>query len=99
MPRLQTHMGSMMRVDHYEHERAEIRASTMNDQTKLERLAMIDIREERNLERQIKRYTKRLDELRRRMARSREDRQRELVRAKLRRTLYRSLDSEQTEGV
>lgn len=80
-----------MRADRYGRARAEVHASDMNDQTKLERLAMIDVREERNLERQIKRYTKRLDDLRRRMARSREDRQRELVRATLRAKLHRSL--------
>ncbi len=88
-----------MRADRYEREREQVRDSDMNDQTKIERLAMIDVREERAIERRIKRESKRLDALRQRMARSREERQREWVRAKLRRTLYRSLEEDQPEGV
>lgn len=81
-----------MRSDRYERDRADIRASTVSDQIKLERLAMIDVREERAIERRIKRATKQLEELRRRMARSREARHLELVRANLRTNLHRSLD-------
>lgn len=86
-----------MRADRYEREREKVRDSDMNDQTKLERLAMIDVREERAIERRIKRESRKLDALRRRMAQTREERQRQWVRAKLRRTLYRSLE-EQPEG-
>ena len=87
-----------MRIDRYEREREKVRDSAMNDQTKLERLAMIDVREERVIERRIKRESRRLDALRQRMALTRDERQRQWVRAKLRRTLYRSLEDDQPEG-
>ena len=87
-----------MRTDRYEREREKVRDSAMNDQTKLERLAMIDVREERVIERRIKRESRRLDALRQRMALTRDERQRQWVRAKLRRTLYRSLEDDQPEG-
>jgi len=88
-------------ADRYEKEREKVRASKMPAHSKAARLAHIDIREERNLERRIKRDGKRLNALRDRVAAEREARERDRARADLRRDLHRSLSryEELPEGV
>lgn len=80
-----------MKADRYEREREKVRASKMPAHAKAARLAHIDIREERLLERRIKRDGKKLSALRDRVAKEREARERDQARAELRRDLHRSL--------
>lgn len=80
-----------MTSDRYEKERDRIRASKMPAHAKAARLVHIDMREERNLERRIKRDGRKLDALRDRVAKEREARARDQARADLRRDLHRSL--------
>lgn len=86
-----------MSADRYEKEREKVRASKMPTQFKAARLAHIDLREVRTLERRMKRDSKKLAQLRERA----EARARECVRAELRRDLHRSLSryEELPEGV
>lgn len=90
-----------MIADRYEREREKVRASKMPAHSKAARLAHIDMREERNLERRLKRDTKKLTQLRDRVAKEREARERDRARADLRRDLHRSLSryEELPEGV
>lgn len=80
-----------MRADRYEREREKVRASKMPAHSRAARLAHIDMREERNLERRIKRDGKKLNALRDRVAKEREARERDRARAELRQQLHRSL--------
>lgn len=80
-----------MKADRYEKEREKVRASKMPAQFKAARLAHIDMREERNLERRLKRDGEKLAKLRDRVAKEREARDRDRARASLRRDLHRSL--------
>jgi len=76
-----------MKADRYEREREKVRASKSPAQFKAARLAHIDLRETRTLERRMKRDAKKLAQLRERA----EARERECARADLRRDLHRSL--------
>lgn len=89
-----------MRADRYEREREKIRASKMPAHCKAARLAHIDIREERNLERTIKRSERKLSALRDRVAKEREARERQKVRDQMYRTWHRELSryEEASEG-
>lgn len=86
-----------MKADRYEQEREKVRASKLPPQFKAARLAHIDLREARTLERRMKRDAKKLVQLRERA----EAREREQARAELRRDLHRSLSryEELLEGV
>lgn len=88
--------------DRYEREREKVRASKMPSHAKAARLAHIDMREERNLERRLKRDGKKLAQLRDRVAKEREARERQRIRNAMRATWHRALsryEEELPEGV
>lgn len=93
-----------MRADRYERERKKVRASKMPAHTKAARLALVDIKEERSLNRRIRAAERELGQLRKRreaLGVEREARQRQQLRERMYRTWHREISryDEISEGV